>query len=220
MRVFSIAVLAAVLLAVAPAGAVTSAPRGMYNFRVVAVTHSSSSRKDDLPFYTGSSTSAWHLAPATRKAPNRISISFSPSLSMGLGYVNAKGVFTAEATSNRPNGHCSLSAPTGSTQYPGVAPGRFPLTVSSAFSPKGKVGVALGPGGDVYATLGNPYFPSECSTSVDGEPNPDTTSLISVAKSLFTHPNVTLRFAGSTSDKGITYHWSTTIKLKRVVKKH
>jgi hypothetical protein len=74
----------------------------------------------------------------------------------------------------------------------------------------------IGPGGDAYATLGNPYFPSECSTSLTGEPDADVSRLISVPKSTFTHRLVTLRYVGSTSESGITYHWSTTIKLKRI----
>jgi hypothetical protein len=213
------ALLAAILLSVAPAGAVRSAGAKSYKFRVVAVTHSSSSKKNEPPFYVGSSTATWHLARATSKAPNRITVNIGPGFSGGLGYINATGTFTAQATTNRTNGQCQLTAPTGSKQYPAVAPGRFPLTVSPAFVGKGRFGVAIGPGGDVYATLGNPYFPSECSTSLSGEPDADVSSLISVPQAIFTHLNVTLRFAGSSSAQGIDYRWSTTIKLKRIVKK-
>jgi hypothetical protein len=40
-----------------------------------------------------------------------------------------------------------------------------------------------------------------------------------VAKAIFTRPNVTLRLAGSSNAQRIEYQWSTTIKLKRIVKK-
>lgn len=212
--------LAAVLLSVAPAGAVRTAGSKTYNFRVVSVIHSSSSKKNEPPTYVGSSTATWHLARATSKAPNRLTVIVGPGYSGGMGYINATGTYTAEASTNRTNGHCQLTAPTGSTQYPAVAPGRFPLTVSPAFVGKGRFGVGIGPGKDVYATLGNIYFPSECSTSIGGEPDAEVSSLINVSKTIFTRPNVTLRFAGSTNAEGIEYHWSTVIKLKRIVKKH
>jgi len=35
----------------------------------------------------------------------------------------------------------------------------------------------------------------------------------------FARPAVTLRFAGATNSGGIVYRWSTTIKLKRIVRK-
>lgn len=211
--------LAAILLAVAPAGAVRTAGSKTYKFRVVSVTHSSSSKKNEVPIYIGSSSAAWHLARATSKAPNRINVIVGPGYSGGIGTINVTGTYTATATSNRPNGQCSLTAPTGSKQYPAVAPGRFPLTVSPAFAGKGRFSVGIGPGGDVYATLGNPYFPSECSTSVSGEPDPDVSSLISVPKTIFTRPKVTLRFVGSSNAQGIQYRWSTIIVLKRIVPK-
>ncbi len=213
------ALLAAILLSVAPAGAVRSAGAKSYKFRVVAVTHSSSSKKNEAPIYVGSSTATWHLARATSKAPNRITVNIGPGFSGGLGYINATGTFTAQATTNRTNGQCQLTAPTGSKQYPAVAPGRFPLTVSPAFAGRNRFSVGIGPGGNTYATLGNPYFPSECSTSSSGEPDADVSQLIKVPQAIFTHLNVTLRFVGSSSAQGIDYRWSTTIKLKRIVKK-
>jgi len=146
---------------------------------VAAVTHSSSSRKSDLPYYKGSSTSTWTLAPATAKASNLVGVSVQGPIAYGAGTVNVRGVFRAQATSNRP-GDYSLAAPTGSKKYPAVAPAAFPLTIAADPKAKGRVLVIQGPGFNVYATLGNPYFPSECSTSITGEPEPEETSMKSV----------------------------------------
>jgi hypothetical protein len=81
------------------------------------------------------------------------------------------------------------------------------------------LGQGLGFGNSTYASIDNPYFGSECSTSSTGEPDIDTTHLIFVPKTVFARPVVTLRFAGAPSSGGIVYRWSTTIKLKRIVKK-
>src|SRR3982751_2715659 len=67
-----------------------------YRFRVVSVMHHSSSQKIDPPFYAGSSTSTWRLAPATRKARNRVSVTAGAFYSGG-GTINVKGTFTATA---------------------------------------------------------------------------------------------------------------------------
>src|SRR2546421_9420287 len=112
----------AMLLVLAPTNAVGSAAAKTYRFRVIAVTHTSSSQKSDSPFYTGSSTSTWHLSRV-----RTISVTVVGGFITGGGYLNVKGVYTAEASTNfggKPN-HCQLSAPTGSQDYPAVAPGRF-----------------------------------------------------------------------------------------------
>jgi hypothetical protein len=221
---FSLALLAVVLVTVAPAGAVHSRAAKTYNFRVIMATHSSSSRKDDPPFYNGNSTSKWQLAKATRKAPNKISVSVSNGFALGLGNVNIKGVYTAQASTNQSKGNCQLTAPTGSKDYAAVAPGPFTLAVAQDSKSKRRAAVALGEGlgfGNAsYASIDNPYFGSECSTSSTGEPDANTTHLISVPKTVFARPVVTLRFVGATNSGGIVYSWSTTIKLKRIVKKH
>jgi hypothetical protein len=113
---------AACLIVVPQAAAFTS------TYRVVAVTHSSSARTNDPPYYTGSSTSTWKLAPPTKKAPNLLEVSVNGPIALGIGTVNVRGVFKAQAKSNRP-GNCSLTAPTGSKKYPLVAPGPFQLSV-------------------------------------------------------------------------------------------
>jgi len=209
-------------LMLVPAAAGSQAAK-TYRFRVVSVTHHSSSQKtESAPYYTGSSTSGWHLAAATRKAPNRISVMTGGFYYGGIGTVNARGTFTAKADTNfggRANS-CGLSAPTGSTDYPAVAPGRFPITIGQDPSASHRALVGIGPGGDVYATLGNEYFGTECSTDISGEPDSDVTRLKSVPKSLFTHRLVTIKFAGSTNKDGIAYSWSTVIKLKRIVPRH
>jgi hypothetical protein len=188
-----------------------------FRFRVVAVQHTSSSQKDDPPFYSGHSTSRWSLAKPTRKAPNVIGVSFLPSLITGLGTVNVKGVFTAEATSNRP-AHCALTAPTGSRDYPAVAPGPFVLGVGPDPASNSRALVAIGLGMAIPASLSNPYFGSECSTSITGEPDTDDMNLFRVPKSVFRKATVTLRSSGSTNKNGIAYTWSTRITLKRIAR--
>jgi hypothetical protein len=66
------------------------------------------------------------------------------------------------------------------------------------------------------ATLDNPYFGTECSTSLTGEPDADTTELKAVSPKLFKRKTVTLMYAGATNEGGIAYRWSTVFKLKRV----
>lgn len=213
-----------VLVTVAPAGAVHYSAAGKtYSFRVIMATHSSSSRKDDPPFYSGSSTSKWQLAKASKKAPNKISVSIANGFSLGgLGNVNIKGVYTAQASTNKPK-TCQLTAPTGSKEYAAVAPGPFTLAVAQDSKSKKRLAVALGEGlgfgNSSYASINNPYFPSECSTSSTGEPDANTTHLIYVPKTVFARSVVILRFVGATNSGGIVYRWSTTIKLKRIVKK-
>src|SRR2546423_400058 len=120
-------------------------------FRVVSVTHHSSSQKtESAPYYTGSSTSTWHLVAATRKAPNRISIT-TGSFYSGGGTINVKGTFTATADSQfggHPN-HCQLSASTGSTPYPAVAPHRFPGPHGTDFSSPRRAPVGRRAGGEL-----------------------------------------------------------------------
>ncbi len=216
-RVLAFVCLAAALLAVAPAGAGSSAAQKQYRYRVIAATHSSSSKKNDLPFYTGSSTSTWHLAPATKRAPNVVSLALAGRpypITQGLGTVNINGVYTLDAT-DRQYGHCQFSAPTGSKDYPAVAPAPFVLAIGQ--DPKAPNRAIVGIPYAVYATLGAPY--GQCATSLTGQPDPDTTSLTSIPKSVLGHAIVTIQFAGHTSSGGIDYTWSTTIKLK-LIKRH
>jgi hypothetical protein len=215
-RVLAFVCLASALLAVAPAGAGSSAGK-QYRYRVIAATHSSSSKKSDLPFYTGSSTATWQLAPATQRAPNVIGVTLAGNpypITQGLGTVNVSGVYTLDAT-DRKYGHCQLSAPTGSTEYPAVAPAAFALAIGQ--DPKVANRAIVGIPYAVYATLGAPY--GQCATSLTGQPDPDTTSLTSIPKSVFGRATVTIEFAGQTSSHGIDYTWSTTIKLKLIKRK-
>jgi hypothetical protein len=195
-------------------GTASGGPAATVDYRIVAVSHSSSSRENDPPIYVGSSTATWSLAPATKAAPNTLSVTTGP-FTLGLGRVNIRGVFKAEARTNRTNGHCSLTAATGSKKYPAVAPGPFSLAVGADPKSAKRVLVTQGLGFNVYASLSNPYFPSECSTSVSGEPG-DARLLVSVPKTLFTQKTVVLRFAGATRKDGIAYRWSTVFTLKRL----
>ena len=215
-RVLASAFLAFTLLAVAPAGAGTSAAAKVYRYRVIVATHSSSSHKTDAPFYTGTSTAAWHLAPATRRAPNVIGLTLGPVIT-GLGTVNVTGVYTIDAT-DRKYGHCQLTVATGSKDYPAVAPGPFMLAIGPDPAAPSRAIVGIGLGSSVYATLGASSYVN-CATSLTGEPDVDTTSLTSIPKKALGRPIITVRFAGHTNTDGIDYTWSTTIKLK-LIKPH
>jgi hypothetical protein len=213
-RVLAFVCLASALLAVAPAGAGSSAAPKHYRYRVIAATHNSSSQKNDPPFYTGSSTTAWHLAPATRKAPNVVGLTLAGRpypITQGLGTVNVSGVYTIDAT-DRQYGHCQFSAPTGSKDYPAVAPAPFLLAIGQ--DPKAPTRAIVGIGFAAQATLGPPY--GQCATSLTGQPDAETTSLTSIPKSLFGRATVTVKFGGHTSTGGIDYTWSTTLKLKLI----
>jgi hypothetical protein len=218
-RVLVSFVLAAVTVGSAAAASADtqSGSRGtaQFRFRVVAVQHTSTSQKNESPLYTGRSTSTWRLARATRRAPNVIGVTLLPSLITGLGMVNVAGVYTAEATTNRP-GQCTLRAPTGSRDYPAVAPGPFMLAVGPDPRSRTRAIVAVGLGAAIPASLSNPYFGSECSTSITGEPDVDTMHVFPVSKTVFRKATITLRSAGSTNRNGIAYTWSTTIRLKKI----
>jgi hypothetical protein len=205
-----------VVAALAPAASSRSAAGAAeVKYRVVAATHMSSSRKTDLPLYTGSATSTWRLAAPTRKASNIVSIAVGGPVVLGSGRVNVRGTFTARATSNVP-GRCSLSATTGSTKYPAVAPGPFQITVTADPASAQRVLVTLGPGGYVQATLGNPYFGSECGTRISGEPSPNQTTVKRLPKSAIGRNPLVLSYVGTSSRDGIAYRWNTAITLRRI----
>jgi hypothetical protein len=189
---------------------------GPPTYRVVSVTHSSSSKKNDPPSYFGSSTSKWTLARPTRKAPNLVSVTIVGPVASGGGTINIRGVFTAEARSNRGKPPCKLTALTGSKKYPAAAPGPFQLFVTQDPKSRNRVVVVHGIAGNFHATLGNPYFGTECSTSLTGEPDDDETAIKSVPKRTFRKKTVVIRYAGASNQHGLAYRWSTTFTLKRI----
>jgi hypothetical protein len=178
-------------------------------YKVVAATHSSNAAKTELP-YQGTSSAKWSLARPTKAADNRFRVSVGNGVVWGMGMVNVSGVFDAQASSDMDS--CSLSAPTGSAEYPAVAP--QPLMLGLNKDPDNGKPAFVFTG--VHTTLGNPYFGTGCNTSVTGEPRPETTSLKHVKLALFRKKSFTLRFAGSTMEGGIAYRWTTVLKFKRV----
>src|SRR3990170_1797628 len=209
------------LLCVLPAGVLAqagaSAPgtaASVATYRVVAATHTSSARKDDPPFYSGSSTSSWKLAPPSKNASNLVTVTLSP-IATGLGTVNVRGAFKAEARTPD-NPPCSLTAPTGTKEYPAAAPGPFQLVISPDPKSSSRVLVAYGVWVNQFASLSNGYFGPECSTSVSGQPNTDLLTVKSVPKSLFRQKVVVIRYTGATNKEGTVYRWSTTFTLKRI----
>jgi hypothetical protein len=197
------------------AQAAQSSHSGSATYRFVSITHSSSSSKHDPPFYVGSSSATWSLAPATKDAPNKVQID-TGVIALGLGRVNIRGVYRVQAKTNL-KANCHLTAATGSRQYPLVAPGPFLISIGNdPKSSKRLLFVQGGTGGNVHASLSNPYFGTECTTSIAGEPSTDTLWTKSLPKSAFTQKTVVIRFSGSTTKDKIVYRWSTVFTLKRV----
>ena len=198
------------ILAAAAAGGALLIPQtaNAAIYKVVQASHTSNAAKTDLP-YQGTSSARWSLAPRTKDANNRFSVSRGGGLLFGAGSVNVKGVFDAQASSDTDS--CGLSAPTGSEEYPAVAP--MPLILALTKDPQGRPTFAFT---GIRATLGNPYFGSGCSTSLTGEPDSDVTNLKRVKGSLFRKKAFTIRLAGSTAEGGIAYRYSTVLKFKRV----
>ena len=188
-----------------------TAPAKTTVYKVTKATHASSAAKTTTaPQYTGESSSTWSLAKATSKVPNRIALESGGGQLSGIGGVNVRGVFNGSAKG--PWGEpCALSAPTGSQDFPAVAPEAFELQVQPDPAKRSHVLVVFN---GKHASLGNPYFGSECTTSSNDEPDMKRTQTISVPKSRFKSKTVTLKWAGSTSGE-LDYRWSTTIVLKR-----
>ena len=109
-----------------------------------------------------------------------------------------------------------MTAPTGTKEYPAAAPGPFLLAIVPDPKSSSRVLVSYGVWVMLHASLSNPYFGTECSTSVSGEPDVDLLTVKSVPKSVFRQKVVVLRYAGATSKEGIVYRWSTTFTLKRI----
>ena len=198
----TVSLLALAATAALPAAAQARSPI----FKVVSATHTSSSSKTD-EHYRGSSTTTWKLPK-----PTRLTVNYLNGKPVAQVWLHVRGTFTGRATTDWP-GNCSLTAPTGSEEFSAVAPDLVPLTIGP--DPNG-TGATFATFLGQQATLGNPYFGTECSTSLTGEPDADKTSLKAVSPKLFKRKKVTLRFKGSTNEGGIAYTWSTVFKLKRV----
>jgi hypothetical protein len=203
---------AGALLAIAPA-----AHARVLRFRVVKATHASAaSGQDTSPQFQGSASVSWHLAPATRKAPNIVTIGASPIGVSGSGRMNLTGVYKEDATLE--GNHCSLVAPTGSRKYGLVSPGPDQLTIGG----NGRTLTAMigGLGGAMMATgLGNPYFGGPCEDGQLGDPDNAQdrarTGHISYA-ALTRRRRVVIHVAGGYDVGKATAHWDTRIVLQRI----
>lgn len=191
------------------AAAAIPASASATTFKVTKATHTSTSSKAEAN-YTGLSTVTWSLAPATKAAPNRIGVNSGGGMVTGMGQVNVRGSYAIDAMTQ--DGHCAWTAATGSSEYPGLAPEPFTLTLG----PDVRTGKGLlATFGAARATLSNQYLGSECTTGISGEPKYEETSAVAVKPSALKRKKVTLRSTGATSRNGIDYSWSTTIVLKR-----
>jgi hypothetical protein len=207
--------LALAALAVAPSGTARvrteSQSTFQFRYRVVAATHTSSSERNDPGNYVGKSTASWRLAPATKRAPNVVTGMVTPSFVTGIGVVNIKGLYTLEAIRN--DEHCSVTAPTGASGFPAraVAPAAFQLAV--VLDPKRRIAVALD-GNARIASVNNSVIGCAAGGGPTVEPH-----LFHVTKRQLRQATFTLRSTGSSSRDGISLRWSTTITLKKIVKK-
>ncbi len=199
-------------LAVAGAAiAASPAQAGQTTFKVVKAVHTSSSAKTASD-YAGSSTASWTLAKATNVAPNRIIVSKVGGRTTGLGQVNVAGSYAIDATTRL--GHCAWTAATGDAEHPASAPQPFSLAIGP--DPRTGKGLYAGMGfGVVQASLSNAYLGTECSTTLDGEPDADETAYTPIRPAALKRKKVTLRWTGATDRDGVRYRWSTTIVLKR-----
>lgn len=177
------------------------------SYKVVKAVHRSTSSKAEQG-YTGSSTVTWKLA----KGRSVLGLQGKGAQVTGIGTVKVTGAYSIDATTSFP-GHCAWTARTGDEQYPGVAPEPFELLVAPDSRKPGRTSVSFTA---ARASLGNGYLGTECSTSLTGEPDRDDTQLRSVPLNTFRKKTVKLTFAGSTSEAGIAYAWSTRLVLKRV----
>ena len=194
-----------ILLAAAATVALGAAPASAATYKVVTATHTSSSAKTETN-YTGSSTASWKLARSRPIAINR-----NGGSATGLATLPVTGTYGIAVTT--PQKSCAFSASTGDTgDYAALAPEE--VTLAFGADPATGKGIYASFSA-VRATLSNAYLPSECSTSISGEPEPEVTNALRVKRSQLKKKKLTLRFKGTTADEGIDYRWSTTIVLKR-----
>lgn len=177
-------------------------------YKITSATHTSSSSKAEEG-YTGTSTAGWKLAKASK-----MQVNYGPGYVIsGMGRVNVTGSYGVDITTDWP-GRCNWTTSTGDTSdYRSQAPAPFDLVVG--VDPRNARRTVVGHTG-VQASLGNGYLGTECSTSLSGEPDRDTTQLKSVPLNTFKKKKVTLTFSGATSKDGIAFAWSTKFVLKRV----
>ena len=212
----SLCLLALAGVAVVPAASARVATESQttfgFRYRVVAATHTSSAERNDPGIYVGKSTASWRLAPATRRAPNVVTGVVTPSFVTGSGVVNIKGVYTLEAIRNDVE-QCSVAAPTGATAFPAraVAPAAFQVAI--VLDPKRRIAVALD-GNARIASVTNSVIGCAAGGGPTVEPH-----LFHVTRRQLRQTTLTLRSRGSSNRDGISLSWSTTITLKKIVKK-
>ena len=203
---------AAVLAAALPSAASAKTVTG-YRFKVVKATHTSSASETNGSFYhyTGTTSESWKLRGKSKDVANAGDVFFGVG---GIVQLNVNGVYrddvhTTFGDSN--DSTCSLTAPTGSSDYPAVAP----ESVSVNFIQKSRNGSVQVGWNFPMASLQNAYFGTECSHP-DAEFPDDKYFLDRISAKTLRKKKFTLVNSGTPGGKYGNYTWRTTVTLQRV----
>jgi hypothetical protein len=207
-----LAAVAAVTLLV-PVSAASAKSRGFaYTYKIVKATHTSSVSERSSHF-TGTSTETWTLGPKDKAGAfmNAGYFSSAPGApGTGLFTLAEKGVYKDSVQTDWP-ASCSLTAPSGSFDYPAVAPeGMMIAMVQKRFG--GPVQVAFA---QQIADLQNPYFGTECSHPDTTDP-PESAFFTMVSPNLFKKRTFTVVNAGHPGGTAGNTTWKTSLTFKRV----
>jgi hypothetical protein len=217
-RLLPLLAASAALAALVPAAASAKATAFQASYKVVKATHTSSVSETNGSFndYNGTSTASWHLGKARDGYPNSGYFGTSGQApGSGLVSLSIKGVYADEVhtTFGQPGGdpnenNCSLTAPTGSSDYPAVAPSSAMITMIQKRR-NGPVTV-----GFVFpmASLENPYFGTGCSHPDTVFPD-DKYFIRTYPLKTFQHKRFTLVDSGAPGGKYGNYKWKTSITL-------
>jgi hypothetical protein len=203
----------ALLATFACAGALIAAPTAHASgvtYRVVKASSTSHDTYADSSEH-GDSTTHWKLRHKGHGVPNGGSLQRTPVGSIGLVRFNVGGVYTTDLYDGSLHKSCSVTAPTGSSEYPLVAP----ETGMVAFAAKAKAKRILVSFQVPMASIGNPY--TECGFSDDPAPELEAFTAKYSARMLMHKRRFTLKSHGSRPG----YTWKISVTLERVVhRKH
>jgi opacity protein-like surface antigen len=218
MRAISLgAACAAALGLLIPAAADAAKRVQGYRFQVVAATHSSSASESGGSYYdyNGTTSESWKLRHRSADVANAGDFAFG---SGGLIQLNVRGTYRDEVHTQfgQPGGdpnenNCTLTAPTGSSEFPAVAPDGASVTLTQKTRrSRVKVGWVF-----PMAALENPYFGTGCSHPDTVFPD-DSFFIGSVPAATLRKKRFTLVNAHTPGGKYGNYTWRTAVTLKRV----
>lgn len=199
----------ALLVAIACAGALVAAPAAHakgFAYRVVKASSSSHDTYADANEH-GDSTTHWKLRPKGHGVPNGGTLQRTPAGSIGLVRFNVRGVYRTDLYDGSRREHCSLTAPTGSTEYPLVGPDTGMVALAAKRNAKRILVSFQVP----IASIANPY--TDCGFSDDPEPQLEAFTAKYPARMLTHKRRFALRSHGSRPG----YTWQISVTLQRVV---